>query len=112
MLTRPIRWESDLSTALNGYNLRKITRILPQIDLNVRNNPTISPQIAKMTSKRHVVSMEPTRQPTQRSESTPEATDELHNDATMEKMAADLPSSYGKLGNRRKCADGSGIEVV
>ena len=44
--------------------------------------------------------------------STPEATDELHNDATMEKMVADFPRCYGKLGKGRKCADGSGIEVV
>ena len=44
--------------------------------------------------------MEPTRRPTQRSESTPEATDELYDDATMEKMAATFPSSYGKLGNK------------
>ena len=56
--------------------------------------------------------MELSRRPTQRSESTPEATDELHDDAMMEKMAATFPRSYGKLGNRRKCADGSGIEVV
>ena len=42
--------------------------------------------------------MEPPQQSTQRSESTPEATDELYDDATMEKMAATFPSSYGKLG--------------
>ena len=47
-----------------------------------------------------------------RNGSPPDATDELHNDETMEKMAADFPCSYGKLGNRRKCAHGSGKEVV
>ena len=40
-----------------------------------------------MTSKRHVVLMEPTgqpTQPTQRDESTPEAKDDLRSNATME----------------------------
>ena len=91
MLNRPIRWESSLSKALNGHNLRKITRILPQKDLKARNNTTISPQIAKITSKRHVVLVESSRRPTQPAESTPEATDELHSNQTMEKIAAAFP---------------------
>ena len=65
-----------------------------------------------MTSKRHVVLMESSRRPTQPAESTPDAMDKLYDDAMMEKMAANFPRCYGKLGKRRKCADGSGIEVV
>ena len=38
--------------------------------------------------------------------------DKLGSNQMMEKMAADFPCSYGKLGNRRKCAHGSGIKVV